>query len=216
MATKITNNLQIKNLFPTKAGGVVDVDGFKKFVEDGELLTLINECAEAMHGGSTAPVIKQMIENCQSKRCTDKNRMQNSAVRSSSEANEFLLAYLKTLREPTTRRGDRTNIPGNKAKWDMTTEEIDAIDDVETLRKIKNCMASHKSKDLAGIADEDLTDKDQEFLKVYEYTSKKLKDLKANKATVQVSDDLLEKLQSGKATTLSKAQVAELLKILGK
>ena len=77
-------------------------------------------------------------------------------------------------------------------------------------------MASHKSKDLTGIADEDLTDKDQEFLKVYEYTSKKLKDLKANKATVQVSDDLLEKLQSGKAATLSKAQVAELLKILGK
>lgn len=115
MATKITNNLQIKNLFPTKAGGVVDVEGFKKFVEDGELLTLINECAEAMHGGSTAPVIKQMIENCQSKRCTDKNRMQNSAVRSSSEANEFLLAYLKTLREPSARRGDRTNIPGGKA-----------------------------------------------------------------------------------------------------
>ena len=175
MSTKITSNLMIKNLFPTKAGGVVDVEGFKKFVEDGELLTLINECAEAMHGGSTAPVIKQMIENCQSKRCTDKNRMQNSAVRSSSEANEFLLAYLKTLREPSARRGDRTNIPGGKAKWDMTTEEIDAIDDVETLRKIKNCMASHKSKDLAGIADEDLTDKDQEFLKVYEYTSKKLK-----------------------------------------
>ena len=68
MATKITNNLQIKNLFPTKAGGVIDVEGFKKFIEDGELLTLINECAEAMPGGSTAPVIKQMIENCQSKR----------------------------------------------------------------------------------------------------------------------------------------------------
>ena len=48
MATKITNNLQIKNLFPTKAGGVIDVEGFKKFVEDGELLTLINECAEAI------------------------------------------------------------------------------------------------------------------------------------------------------------------------
>lgn len=216
MATKITNNLQIKNLFPTKAGGVIDVAGFKKFVEDGELLTLINECAEAMHGGNTAPVIKQMIENCQSKKCTDKNRMQNSVVRSGSEANEFLLAYLKTLREPAARRGDRTYITGGKAKWDMTIEEIDAIDDAEALRKIKNCMASHKSKDLAGIADEDLTDKDQEFLKVYEYTSKKLKDLKANKATVQVSNDLLEKLQSGKAATLSEAQVAELLKILGK
>ena len=216
MATKITSNLQLKNLFPTKAGGVIDVESFKKFVEDGELRALIDECAEAMHGGDTAPVIKQMIENCQSKKCTDKNRVPNSVVRSSSEANEFLLAYLKTLREPANRRGDRTGIAGNKAKWDMTVEEIDAIDDVETLRKIKNCMASHKSKDLAGIADEDLTDGDQEFLKVYEYTSKKLKDLKANKATVQVSDDLLAKLESGKAATLSKAQVAELLKILGK
>ena len=216
MATKITSNLQLKNLFPTKAGGVIDVESFKKFVEDGELRALIDECAEAMHGGDTAPVIKQMIENCQSKKCTDKNRVPNSVVRSSSEANEFLLAYLKTLREPANRRGDRTGIVGNKAKWDMTVEEIDAIDDVETLRKVKNCMASHKSKDLAGIADEDLTDKDQEFLKVYEHTAKRLKELKANTATVQVSDDLLEKLQSGKAATLSKAQVAELLKILGK
>ena len=51
---------------------------------------------------------------------------------------------------------------------------------------------------------------------MYEYTSKKLKDLKANKAEVQVSDDLLEKLHSGKAATLSKAQVAELLKSLSK
>ena len=216
MATKITSNLQLKNLFPTKAGGVIDVESFKKFVEDGELRALIDEGAEAMHGGDTAPVIKQMIENCQSKKCTDKNRVPNSVVRSSSEANEFLLAYLKTLREPANRRGDRTGIVGNKAKWDMTVEEIDAIDDVETLRKVKNCMASHKSKDLAGIADEDLTDKDQEFLKVYEHTAKRLKELKANTATVQVSDDLLEKLQSGKAATLSKAQVAELLKILGK
>ena len=71
MATKITSNLTIKNLFPTKAGGVIDVEGFKKFIEDGELLALINECAEAMHGGNSAPVIKQMIENCQSKRCTE-------------------------------------------------------------------------------------------------------------------------------------------------
>lgn len=216
MATKITNNLQLKSLFPTKSGGIVDVEGFKKFIEDGELLTLIDECAEAMHGGNRAPVIKQMIENCQSKKCTDKNRMQNSVVRSGSEANEFLLDYLKTLREPAARRGDRTYITGGKAKWDMTIEEIDAIDDVEALRKIKNCMASHKSKDLAGIAEADLTDKDKEFLKVYEYTAKKLKDVKANKAEVQVSDELLEKLQSGKAATLSKAQVAELLKILGK
>ena len=216
MATKITSNLTIKNLFPTKAGGVIDVEGFKKFIEDGELLALINECAEAMHGGNSAPVIKQMIENCQSKKCTDKNRMQNSVVRSGSEANELLLAYLKTLREPATRRGDRTGIVGNKAKWDMTTAEIDAIDDVETLRRIKNCMASHKSKDLAGIADEDLTDDDRAFLKVYEYTSKKLKDLKTRSGAVQVSDDLLAKLESGKAATLSKAQVAELLKILGK
>lgn len=216
MATKITNNLQLKSLFPTKSGGIVDVEGFKKFVEDGELLTLIDECAEAMHGGNRAPVIKQMIENCQSKKCTDKNRMQNSVVRSGSEANEFLLDYLKTLREPAARRGDRTYITGGKAKWDMTIEEIDAIDDVEALRKIKNCMASHKSKDLAGIAEADLTDKDKEFLKVYEYTAKKLKDVKANKAEVQVSDELMEKLQSGKAATLSKAQVAELLKILGK
>ena len=216
MATKITTNLQIKNLFPTKAGGVVDVESFKKFIEDGELLTLINECAEAMHGGNTAPVIKQMIENCQSKKCTDKNRMQNSVVRSGSEANEILLDYLKTLRGPAARRGDRTHITGDKAKWDMTIEEIDAIDDIEALRKIKNCMASHKSKDLADMAEADLTDKDQEFLKVYEYTAKKLKDLKAGKTEVRVSDDLMEKLQSGKAATLSKAQVAELLKILGK
>lgn len=216
MATKITNNLQLKSLFPTKSGGIVDVEGFKKFVEDGELLTLIDECAEAMHGGNRAPVIKQMIENCQSKKCTDKNRMQNSVVRSGSEANEFLLDYLKTLREPAARRGDRSHIPGCKAKWDMTIEEIDAIDDVEALRKVKNCMASHKSKDLAGITEADLTDKDKEFLKVYEYTAKKLKDMKVSKAEVQVSDELLEKLQSGKAATLSKAQVAELLKILGK
>lgn len=220
MATIITSALQLKNIFPIKAGGIIDVEGFKKFIEDGELLALINECAEAMHGGNTAPVIKRMIENSQSKRCTDKNRVQNSVVKSSSMANEMLLEYLKGLRGNRPAKGDRTGIACNKAKWDLSKEEIESIHDYETLRKIRNCMASHKSKDLSGLTDEDLTDKDKLFLEAYEYACERLKTLK-NKENgapqeIALSDALMAKLQSGKATALSKAQVAELLKILGK
>lgn len=220
MATIITNSLQIKNLFPTTAGGAVDLDAFKKFIEDGSLLNLITECAEAMHGGNTEPVIKRMIENSQSKRCTDKNRVQNSAVKSSSAANEMLLEYLKGLRGNRPAKGDRTGIASGKAKWDLSKEEIESIQDYETLRKIRNCMASHKSKDLSGLVDEDLTNKDKEFLEAYEFACERLKTLKNKENSVPqeitLSDALMAKLQGGKAATLSKAQVAELLKALGK
>lgn len=220
MSTIITNSLQLKNLFPVKAGGSVDLDAFKQFIEDGSLLNLITECAEAMHGGNTEPVIKRMIENSQSKKCTDKNRVQNSAVKSSSAANEMLLEYLKGLRGNRPAKGDRTGIASGKAKWDLSKEEIESIQDYETLRKIRNCMASHKSKDLSGLVEEDLTYKDKLFLEAYEFACERLKTLK-NKGTsepkeIALSDALLEKLQSGKAATLSKAQVAELLKALGK
>lgn len=220
MATIITNALQLKNIFPTTAGGSVDLEAFKQFIADGSLLKLITECAEAMHGGNTEPVIKRMIENSQSKRCTDKSRVQNSAVKSSSAANEVLLEYLKELRGNRPAKGDRTGITSNKAKWDLSKEEIESIQDYETIRKIRNCMASHKSKDLSGLTDEDLTDKDKLFLEAYEYACERLKTLK-NKENgapqeIALSDALMAKLQGGKAATLSKAQVAELLKVLGK
>lgn len=221
MSTIITNSLQLKNLFPTTAGGAVDVEAFTKVLEDGSLKAMIQECADAMHGGNIEPVVKRMIENCQSKVCTDKNRVQNTVVRSSSKANEMLLEYLKGLRGARPVKGDRTGLSSNRAKWDLTREEIESIQDYETLRKIRNCMASHKSKDLSGLLEDDLTEKDKAFLKVYEFACERLKTLKVTgnqeaKQEVVLSDDLLAKLQSGKATTLSKAQVAELLKVLGK
>ncbi len=221
MSTIITNSLQLKNLFPTTAGGAVDVEAFAKVLEDGSLKAMIQECADAMHGGNIEPVVKRMIENCQSKVCTDKNRVQNTVVRSSSKANEMLLEYLKGLRGARPVKGDRTGLSSNRAKWDLTREEIESIQDYETLRKIRNCMASHKSKDLSGLLEDDLTEKDKEFLKVYEFACERLKTLKVTgnqeaKQEVVLSEDLLAKLQSGKAATLSKAQVAELLKALGK
>lgn len=217
----ITNSLQLKNLFPTTAGGTVDVEAFAKVLEDGSLKAMIQECADAMHGGNIEPVVKRMIENCQSKVCTDKNRVQNTVVRSSSKANEMLLEYLKGLRGARPVKGDRTGLSSNRAKWDLTHEEVESIQDYETLRKIRNCMASHKSKDLSGLLEDDLTEKDKEFLRVYEFACERLKTLKVKgnqeaKQEVMLSEDLLAKLQSGKAATLSKAQVAELLKVLGK
>ena len=69
---------------------------------------------------------------------------------------------------------------------------------------------------LCDLANE-LTDEDELFLENYARARAKLKELKAgSKATVEVSENLLAKLTKGGKATLSSAEVAELLKVLGK
>lgn len=222
--TKITANLRWKELTQTYSFMPVTFNGvtftpFDEALKDGTIRSLIQECADAMHGGNLAPVIRQLIENCQSKICIDKGRtVKNSTQRASEVAVAQFLEFLIALREEIGGTGKTVRTTG-KAKWAVGAEEIEAMTDVVALGKIVDCMASHKAKDLTDKPE--LTEEDTLFLENYSKARAKLKELKlqakaAGSTTVEVSAGLLDKLAKGSKTTLSAAEVAELLKVLGK
>lgn len=217
--TKITNNLRWKELTTQFSFMPVTVAGktitpFEEALKDGTIKGLIKECADAMHGGDLVPVVRQLIQNCQSKICVDKGKtVKNSTQRASEAAVAQFLEYLVALRNEIGGTGTGMRATG-KAKWSITAEEIEAMTDVDVLGKIVDCMASHKAKDLSY--KEDLTDEDELFLENYAKARAKLKELRKGTKTIEVSEKLLDKLTKGGKTTLSAAEAAELLKLLGK
>lgn len=218
--TKITANLRWKELTQTYSFMPITVKGetinpFEEAIKDGTIKALIKECADAMHGGDMAPVVKQLIQNCQSKICVDKTKsVKNSTQRAGEAAVAMFLDYLVGIRNELGGTGTGVR-PAGRAKWAITAEEIDAMTDAAALGKIVDCMASHKAKDLTDKPE--LTDDDELFLENYARARAKLKELKAgSKATVEVSENLLAKLTKGGKAILSSAEVAELLKVLGK
>lgn len=221
MATIITNELRWKELTQQYSFMDVTVRGetinpFAEALKDGTIEAMIQSCADAMHGGDRAPVIKQLIQNCQSKQCIDRGKtVKNSAQRASEAACQLFLDYLIEMRKQLTGKTPSSRGSGT-GKWRMSREEILAVTDVTQMGKIVDIMASHKSKDLSGLTDEDLTDADKLFLENYAVARQHLKELKAGAAQPNVSDKLMAKLTKGGKATLSAAEVAEIMKLLQK
>ncbi len=215
MATKITETLRWKNLTTVYSFMEVSIGGqkimpFAEALKDGSIKALIQDCADSMHDGNTMPVIKQLIENCQSKQCTDKDRVKNTVQVQSEKAVALFKDYLMDMRDESAGKSVRAS----KAKWAYTCDELDAVTDVATMTKIINCMASHKSKDLSEAYE--LTDADKQFLEVYAYARKLLKTMKEEASKVSVDNDLLAKLSKGSKATLSAAEAKELYELLAK
>lgn len=216
MASKITETLRWNKLtarfsFMEVTVGDQTIMPFARALEDGSIEALIKECADELHGGDTAPVIKQLIENCQSKICLDKQRtVKNSTQVQSEKAVTMFKEFLFELRS----KDPRTKLSkgqGGKAKWNASYEELDSITDVKVLKSYVDCMASHKAKDLAY---KELTDEDKEFMERYAYARKLLSNMKAEAKNVSVSDNLLSKLAKGGKATLSAAEAKELFDLL--
>lgn len=212
MANKLSNNLTLAAIairYDVNANGI---DQLTKAIEAGEIQEMLQACADTMYGGDMKPVMTQFNRNLSSQRCT--RHITDTASRNRANMVEALWNMTHSG-APDGRH--------NRAGFAYTKDEVDdlvAKGDVEELQRFYNNIHSLVSKSISGLAMSQLDDQQRNRLEVKEYASEKLSALKASKKAAgvnktEVSDKLLGKLQGGKATSLSKAEVAELLKLLG-
>ena len=212
--SKLSANLALANIaikYDVNAHGIGQLT---KAIEAGEIQGMLKECADTMYGGDMRPVMAQFNRNLSSQRCTRK------IVDTASKNRAAMVEALWTMTHSEAVKG----APKARAGFQYTTDEVDALvakGDVEELQRFYNNIHSIVSKSISGLAMSQLDDKQRARIEIKEYASEKLSMLKASKKAssinqAEVSDKLLSKLQGGKGASLSKAEVAELLKILGK
>ena len=212
--SKLSANLALANIaikYDVNAHGISQLT---KAIEAGEIMDMLKECADTMYGGDMRPVMAQFNRNLSSQRCTRK--IVDTASKNRADMVEALWAMTHSAAVKGT--------PKARAGFQYTTDEVDALvakGDVEELQRFYNNIHSIVSKTISGLAMNQLDDKQRTRMEVKEYASEKLSALKASKKAsgvnqTEVSDKLLSKLQGGKGASLSKAEVAELLKLLGK
>lgn len=212
--SKLSANLALANLaikYDVNANGIGKLI---EAIESGEIMDMLKDCADSMYGGDMRPVMAQFNRNLSSQRCTRK------IVDTASKNRADMVEALWGMTHSTAVRGT----PKARAGFQYTTDEVDALvaaDNVEELQRFYNNIHSIMSKSVSGLAMSQLDDKQRARMEVKEYASEKLSALKAAKKAssvnqTEVSEKLLGKLQGGKGASLSKAEVAELLKLLGK
>lgn len=212
--SKLSANLALANIaikYDVNAHGIGQLT---KAIEAGEIQGMLKECADTMYGGDMRPVMAQFNRNLSSQRCTRK------IVDTASKNRAAMVEALWAMTHSAAVKG----APKARAGFQYTTDEVDAMvakGDVEELQRFYNNIHSIVSKSISGLAMSQLDDKQRARIEIKEYASEKLSMLKASKKAsginqAEVSDKLLSKLQGGKGASLSKAEVAELLKILGK
>lgn len=212
--SKLSANLALANIaikYDVNAHGIGQLT---KAIEAGEIQGMLKECADTMYGGDMRPVMAQFNRNLSSQRCTRK------IVDTASKNRAAMVEALWAMTHSAAVKGT----PKARAGFQYTTDEVDVLvakGDVEELQRFYNNIHSIVSKSISGLAMSQLDDKQRARIEIKEYASEKLSMLKASKKAgsinqSEVSDKLLSKLQGGKGASLSKAEVAELLKILGK
>lgn len=212
--SKLSANLALANIaikYDVNAHGIGQLT---KAIEAGEIQGMLKECADTMYGGDMRPVMAQFNRNLSSQRCTRK------IVDTASKNRAAMVEALWAMTHSAAVKGT----PKARAGFQYTTDEVDVLvakGDVEELQRFYNNIHSIVSKSISGLAMSQLDDKQRARIEIKEYASEKLSMLKASKKAssinqAEVSDKLLSKLQGGKGASLSKAEVAELLKILGK
>lgn len=212
--SKLSANLALANIAIKYDVNAHGIDQLTKAIEAGEIKGMLKECADTMYGGDMRPVMAQFNRNLSSQRCTRK------IVDTASKNRAAMVEALWAMTHSAAVKGT----PKARAGFQYTTDEVDVLvakGDVEELQRFYNNIHSIVSKSISGLAMSQLDDKQRARIEIKEYASEKLSMLKASKKAgsinqSEVSDKLLSKLQGGKGASLSKAEVAELLKILGK
>lgn len=212
--SKLSTALALANIaikYDVNAHGIAKLT---EAIKAGEIMDMLQECADTMYGGDMRPVMAQFNRNLSSQRCTRK------IVDTASKNRADMVEALWTMTHSEAVKGT----PKARAGFQYTTDEVDALvakGDVEELQRFYNNIHSLVSKSISGLAMSQLDDKQKDRIAVKEYASEKLSALKASKKAgsinqAEVSEKLLGKLKGGKGASLSKAEVAELLKLLGK
>lgn len=175
----------------------------------------IKQDADELHAGNTIIVLKAVKNNCVDDK---KSRFKHASYISFAEKKLALLAAVTeyiTAKLPA-KSTSPTDIPHQhgKARWELTIEEIDALDakDYKALDSVYQCMASKKAKYPEAIVSSIGMN---EFTKRFQHISAIRSAAKnADKMPKPVvSEDLMTKILEGK-TKLTKADIEELQKLL--
>ena len=189
------SNYRIRTKNGVKENELVDA------IEAGEILELLQKCADELHGGNFTEVIKAFRRNLSSVKC---NKVKAGNFRTvDRERYELLNSYTEQFVVKSSSPANAL-VPG-KAKVHYNKDDIMTLKgNHEELRKLYNVFADRKSKHPETI--------DEEFHANFAL----IKELKAEakKAQSTVSNDIIAKLKEGKK--LTKAENAELVKLLTK
>lgn len=221
MSTKLVKELYwpaLKEAFPAGKvrinGQDVVFDQLQGAIEDGTLLSMVNDCADKLHSGDIKGVITAMRKNLASVKY-HMNKKDKVDVAAETKRYNMLVDFLNSIDPVTTeaKPGKPVQTAG-KHTWEFTKEDIDLIDpsDAKQLYSVYNCMHSKLTRYPEVIAEKFGL---QNYLDTIDYVSNKYSEAKKAAKKVTVDESLLAKLASGKRT-LTKAETEELLKVLNK
>ena len=195
-------------------------DEFVKAINDGVIQERIVKCAADMHDGDVMTVLRAVNKCVDSKRCNLKKSQQSKSIVQETKRMDMFKDYLVSLYPVYTNKSVARSAGGNKPYYAVTFEEIAdiSLDDTSTLQSIYDCMASLKSKyperieDMAEFEARRIAVRDR--LKMSKDKAKGVP-VHEDETVLEISDELVDKLTSEKGASLTKAQVAELRRVLG-
>lgn len=231
---KINDNIKTENLSIRYDVAALGTAQFEEALNNGIIFGLIQANADEATGGDVIPVINQLLRNISSKRCNDKKRdvisTGDKRVMDMALLYESFLKSCKAEIQKSAAAIEGSTLKRTKPWHEFSKDEVMAMS-LEDLRKYKNSLASYQSKQKGTRLDEVGKRLDALHDTMYLWTcdlySKKAAEAKATKVLgiqptekaelPKVGDDIMAKLTSGKAASLTKeqtAQLAELLKLL--
>lgn len=185
---------------------------------------LIQDCAVKMYNGNASDINlhKALYNNLVSDkrtRFTNVDRYYNGYLPDRAIRLELVdiidEALPKELRMIKKDKADKAAGTVNKSYWKYNEEDIEAVTDTKVLDSIINNIATAKSRMLDQAMKEfDLTE--EEVKERFDALRKLAREQKEKLNAPQLSEGLVDKLQKGTKTTLSAAEVAELLQALNK
>jgi hypothetical protein len=182
------------------------VNELQEAIDAGELDILVQQSADVLHNGDTAPVIDAIIRNLDSYRTNLKKR---SAYNPTKAVDEVRLRTMEQFTD--TRRKSKKAATGSLPKWAYGKENIGAITDPKELQKVINSIADVCCDKAAGSYAKYLGEDYKEVAKENrKYARERLATLTAPAAP---SEALIAKLD-GKQVRLSQVEIEELKKLL--
>lgn len=192
-------------------GKTVKVNKLQEAFEDGSFWDRIESCADAMYGGNTYAVLLSISKNLSSSLVNITKRPGSPSKTRDKERCLQLRDYVSSKMA----EGKQSRVTSDKAYWQYTHEEIDAIpmDDIKTLKSVYDAMASRKAKYPDAIPDM------ADFMSRYKAVSLKKSAAKKLLCSEPVISDataahVLAALKGEGGKKLSKADKEALVKVL--
>ena len=183
----------------------VKINALQDAINDGTFDKLVQQAADELHNGDLHAVYAQLSRNLSSWLTNSKDVAYRPGMASEKLRYETLREYVDAgLKKVKVATGGN-----DKAYWQWSIDEIDAITEYKTAKSVYDNIASYKQKRLDPDEQADLY---AEATTRQKAARQKMKELKPRTDPDTVA--LMEKLEAGKALTQDEA--AMLLKLLQK